>query len=217
MQLFARRGVRIGAHLLEVCGVRDRAMDMTSVSEADLDALLAGPLPVFDGAAGERMLDAVNRLREQGDSGGGIVECAVLGLAPGLGEPMFDGIENRISQAVFAVPAVKGIEFGEGFRAAGMKGSENNDPYRMGGDGPRPVSNHAGGILGGLATGAPVVFRAAFKPTPSIALRQETVDLAEMKDAFLEITGRHDPCVALRAVPCVEAAAALALSDLILT
>ncbi len=216
MQLYARRGVRIGAHLYEVCGVRDRPMDMLRISGEDLDALTEGPMPVFDPDAGERMRSCVAAVREKGDSCGGIVECAVLGLPAGTGEPMFDGLENLIARAVFAVPAVKGIEFGEGFRASGMRGSTHNDPYRMGPDGPRPVSNHAGGILGGLATGAPVIFRAAFKPTPSIALRQDTVDLSEMKDAELEITGRHDPCVALRAVPCVEAAAAVALADLLL-
>ena len=215
-QLYARRGIRIGAHLYEAAGVKDTPMDPMRVSEKDLDALLEAPLPVFDLKAGERMLSAVAEARREGDSRGGIVECAVLGLKPGLGEPMFGGLENLISRAVFAVPAVKGIEFGEGFGAARLRGSENNDPYRMGKDGPAPVSNHAGGILGGLATGAPLIFRAAFKPTPSIALRQDTVDLVEMKDASLEITGRHDPCVALRAVPCVEAAAAVALADLIL-
>ncbi len=216
MQLYARRGIRIGAHLLEVSGVRDTPMDMAHVTEKDLDALLSRPLPVFDPEAGKRMLEAVDAARRAGDSCGGIVECAVLGLEAGLGEPMFDGLENVISRAVFAVPAVKGIEFGEGFAASRLRGSENNDPYRMGENGPHPVTNHAGGILGGLSTGAPLIFRAAFKPTPSIALRQDTVDLVEMKDADLEITGRHDPCVALRAVPCVEAAAAAALADLIL-
>ncbi|MBR6705787.1 MAG: chorismate synthase [Clostridia bacterium] len=216
MQLYARRGIRIGAHLYEAAGIRDTPMDPMRVSEKDLDALLKAPLPVFDREAGEKMLSAVAEARREGDSRGGIVECAVLGLKPGLGEPMFGGLENLISRAVFAVPAVKGIEFGEGFGAARLRGSENNDPYRMGKDAPASVSNHAGGILGGLATGAPLVFRAAFKPTPSIALKQDTVDLAEMRDASLEITGRHDPCVALRAVPCVEAAAAAALADLIL-
>ena len=216
MQLYARRGIRVGAHLYEVCGVRDRPMDPLRVNERDLDALLEGPLPVFDREAGERMLSAVAALRDRGDSGGGIVECAVLGLRPGLGEPMFDGLENRISQAVFAIPAVKGVEFGEGFGAAGMRGSEHNAPWRMTAEGPRPAANHAGGILGGLSTGAPILFRAAFKPTPSIALRQQTVDLEEMKDAEISVPGRHDPCVVLRAAPCVEAAAALALADLIL-
>ncbi len=216
MQIYARRGIRIGAHLYEVAGVRDRPMDEEGTSPADLDALAALPFPVLDPSAGERMRDAVERVRAEGDSCGGIVECAVLGLPAGLGEPMFGGLENLIARAVFGVPAVKGIEFGAGFRAARLRGSENNDPYRMDGDRPRPVTNHAGGILGGLATGAPVIFRAAFKPTPSIALRQDTVDLKEMKDADLTITGRHDPCVALRAVPCVEAAAAVALADLLL-
>ena len=129
---------------------------------------------------------------------------------------MFDGFENRIAQAVFAIPAVKGIEFGDGFSVSGMRGSENNDPYRMRNGQITLLSNHAGGILGGLSSGAPLIFRAAFKPTPSIAKPQQSVSLSRLEDRELIVSGRHDPCVAIRAVPCVEAAAALALADLLL-
>ena len=128
----------------------------------------------------------------------------------------FGGLENRIAQAVFGIPAVKGIEFGEGFAAAEMKGSENNDPYGLVDGHVTPLTNHAGGILGGLSTGAPLVFRVAFKPTPSIAKEQDSVDLATRTPVKLVVKGRHDPCVVLRAVPCVEAAAAIALYDAIL-
>ena len=134
----------------------------------------------------------------------------------GVGDPMFGGLENRIAQAVFGIPAVKGIEFGEGFAVAGMKGSENNDPYGLVDGKVAPLTNHAGGILGGLSTGAPITFRVAFKPTPSIAKEQESVDMATGRPVKLVVKGRHDPCVVLRAVPCVEAAAAIALYDAML-
>ena len=126
---------------------------------------------------------------------------------------MFAGIENRIAQAVFGIPAVKGIEFGEGFAAADLRGSENNDPYGMADGKVVPLTNHAGGILGGITTGAPIVFRVAFKPTPSIVKPQDSVDLATGAPVKLVVKGRHDPCVVLRAVPCVEAAAAIAVLD----
>ena len=164
----------------------------------------------------ERMRKAIADARAAGDSVGGVVEAEVRGLPVGVGDPMFAGLENRIAQVVFGIPAVKGIEFGEGFAAADMKGSENNDPYRMADGRVTPVSNHAGGILGGLSTGAPMVFRVAFKPTPSIAKEQDSVDLAKGMDVKLSVKGRHDPCVALRAVPCVEAAAAIAVCDAML-
>ena len=164
----------------------------------------------------ERMEAAIAAAREAGDSVGGIVEAEIRGLPAGIGDPMFGGLENRIAQIVFGIPAVKGIEFGEGFAVADLKGSENNDPYGVVDGKIAPLTNHAGGILGGISTGAPVVFRVAFKPTPSIAKEQDSVDLGKMKSAKLVVKGRHDPCVVLRAIPCVEAAAAIAVFDAIL-
>ena len=164
----------------------------------------------------ERMEAAIAAAREAGDSVGGIVEAEIRGLPAGIGDPMFGGLENRIAQIVFGIPAVKGIEFGEGFAVADLKGSENNDPYGVVDGKVAPLTNHAGGILGGISTGAPVVFRVAFKPTPSIAKEQDSVDLGKMESAKLVVKGRHDPCVVLRAIPCVEAAAAIAVFDAIL-
>ena len=164
----------------------------------------------------EKMASAISSAREDGDSVGGIVEAEVRALPAGIGNPMFGGLENRIAQAVFAIPAVKGVEFGEGFAVADLKGSENNDPYRVEDGKAVPATNHAGGILGGISTGAPVVFRVAFKPTPSIAKEQDSVDLATGEPVKLAVKGRHDPCVVLRAVPCVEAAAAVAVYDAVL-
>ena len=164
----------------------------------------------------ERMEAAIAAARDAGDSVGGVVEAEICGLPAGVGDPMFGGLENRIAQIVFGIPAVKGIEFGEGFAVADLKGSENNDPYGIVDGKVVPLTNHAGGILGGISTGAPVVFRVAFKPTPSIAKEQDSVDLEKMEPAKLVVKGRHDPCVVLRAIPCVEAAAAVAVFDAVL-
>ncbi|MFC2661808.1 MAG: chorismate synthase [Eubacterium sp.] len=157
----------------------------------------------------------IDRARNDLDSVGGIVECRVTGVPAGIGDPMFDGVENSIAQTVFAIPAVKGIEFGAGFSAAGMRGSQNNDPFYMDEDGKiRTRSNNSGGILGGITNGMEIVFRCAFKPTPSIAKPQDSISWSTGKDAVLEIKGRHDPCIVPRALPCVESAAALALINL---
>ena len=170
----------------------------------------------------EKMRGAVAAAAAEGDSVGGVIECVVEGVPAGVGEPMFDGLENRIAQAVFGIPAVKGIEFGSGFAGADRKGSENNDPFVLqpgtGADIPgriRTVSNNHGGALGGLSSGMPIVFRAAVKPTPSIAKEQDSVDIRTGKAVRLRVKGRHDPCIVPRALPAVEAAAAGAVYDLI--
>ena len=147
------------------------------------------------------------------DSVGGIVECAAVGVPVGLGEHMFDGMEGRISAMVFSIPAVKGIEFGLGFGSAMLRGSENNDPFVTDGKTVSTATNNCGGILGGMTDGMPLVFRAAMKPTPSIGLEQDSVNLSTMENTKLVIKGRHDPCVVPRAVPVFEAALALVLMD----
>ncbi len=165
-------------------------------------------------AAIEKLLADV---KEKGDSVGGVIQCVCEGVPAGVGEPMFGGVENRIAQAVFAIPAVKGVEFGAGFQAAAMRGSQNNDPFYFDELGVvRTRTNNHGGALGGITSGMPVVFRAAFKPTPSIAMEQDSVDLTAHENVKLSVQGRHDPCIVLRAVPCVEAAAAAAIYDLLL-
>ena len=158
-----------------------------------------------------RML--IEEARAEGDSVGGIVECAVTGLPAGLGEHMFDGVENRIAGIIFGIPAVKGIEFGEGFGSARLRGSENNDPFVTDGERIYTATNRAGGILGGMTTGMPLVFRVAIKPTPSIAKEQDTVSLAKQVNDRLVIEGRHDPCIVHRAVPCLESIMAIAIAD----
>ena len=164
----------------------------------------------------DRQREAILAVKAVGDSVGGVIAAEVRGLPVGVGDPMFGGLENRIAQAVFGIPAVKGIEFGDGFAASERKGSENNDPYRMVDGKVKPVTNHAGGILGGLSTGEPITFRVAIKPTSSIAIEQDSVNLQTGENARLRVHGRHDPCIVPRAVPCVEAAAALAVYDALL-
>lgn len=215
MQILARRGITVGGHIAAIGSTDDRLFDPVSVTLGE--ALSAGKkeIPVLDDRAGERMQAEIARARAEGDSVGGIVECCVLGLPPGVGGPIFEGIENRISAAVFGIPGVRGIAFGAGFEAAGMWGSEHNDPYVWENGHVRTRTNRHGGVLGGLSTGMPLIFTAAFKPTASISKPQQTVNLETGEAARLRIEGRHDPCIVPRALPCVEAAAALAVADLL--
>ena len=161
----------------------------------------------------EEMLEAIDKARAEGDSVGGIVECVIEGVPAGVGEPMFDGMESRIAQAVFGIPAVKGVEFGCGFKCAELRGSENNDAFEAADGTVRTKTNNHGGILGGITSSMPIVFRAAFKPTPSIAKEQDSVNVKTLENVKLCVKGRHDPCIVLRAVPCVEAAAAVSIYD----
>lgn len=157
--------------------------------------------------------DEIAAAREMGDSVGGVIECEIDGVPPGIGSPIFDGLESRIAAVVFGIPAVKGVEFGNGFAAASLFGSENNDPFHVS-DGKITTSrNNHGGILGGISSGMPIVFRVAIKPTPSISKPQQTFDLDAMKDVELRVPGRHDACIVPRAVVAVEAAAAFAMLD----
>jgi chorismate synthase len=207
-QALQMRGVTVDARIKAIAGIADNSPFAASVSEKEF--------PVVDDMIGAQMREAIAKARAEGDSVGGVIECVVRGLPAGIGEPMFDGLENQIARMVFAVPAVKGIEFGAGFAAAGLRGSENNDAFCVQDGRIETVTNNAGGILGGISTGMPVVFRAAIKPTPSIAKEQQSVNLNSMEPSALRIEGRHDPCIVPRAVPVIEAAAAIAITDLIL-
>ena len=214
-QILARRGIFVGAHLASVAGICDRPFPLYPTA-ALFSEIAAKPFPVLDEAAGERMRAAILEAKNDLDSVGGVIECAAAGLPAGLGEPMFGGVENRLAAALFGIPAVKGVEFGEGFRAAELRGSENNDPFTVEDGEIRAESNRAGGILGGITTGMPLVLRAAVKPTPSIGRPQKTVRLSAMEASELTIHGRHDPCVAHRAVPVAEAVTAAVLLDMLL-
>ena len=177
---------------------------------------IATDFPVFTPSAGEKMRQVIAQARSEGDSVGGVIECYITGLPAGIGEPMFGGVESRIAQIVYGIPAVKCVEFGSGLHAASLRGSVNNDQFYLSNGIPQTTSNHCGGILGGITNGMPVIFSVAIKPTPSIAHPQQTVNLKTGEVTTIEIQGRHDPCIVPRAVPVVEAAAAIAMYDLIL-
>ena len=203
------KGVRIGAHIASIGGCADDPFDPIS---PQLDDILPG-FPVLSAPGGEMMKELIGKVKANGDSVGGIVECAVVGLPAGLGDPMFGGMESRIAQIVYGIPAVKGVEFGLGFSAAFLKGSDTNDEFCMTAGKIKTATNHAGGILGGITNAMPLIFRAAFKPTPSISLPQQTISFSKGVNTTLEVTGRHDPCIVPRAVAVVEAAAAIAIFD----
>lgn len=212
MQWLAGMGIYIGAHINQIGNVYDNPFDPV---HPDLDAV-SGSFPTLDEAAAEDMIELIASAKAQGDSVGGVIECAVTGLPAGIGEPMFGGIESKIASICYGIPAVKGVEFGAGFDVAIIPGSESNDSFVIADGKIATETNVCGGILGGISNGMPIIFRVAIKPTPSIAKAQKTVNLHTMEEVTLEIKGRHDPCIVPRAVPVVEAAAAIAIFDLIL-
>ncbi|MBE6030843.1 MAG: chorismate synthase [Clostridiales bacterium] len=215
-QILMEKGIVIGAHILEVAGIRDESFPCTPTG-AELENISSKEFPVINDHAGSNMIKAIEKASQDGDSVGGIIECVAIGIPEGLGGPMFEGIESRIASAVFGIPAIKGIEFGAGFSSSKMKGSEHNDPMYYDEEGSvKTKTNNAGGILGGITNGMPVVFKTAVKPTPSISRQQETVDLINKENTTIQIKGRHDPCIVHRAVPVVEAVAALVILDMLM-
>lgn len=216
LQMLERRGIYVGAHLSSIGTAQDDAFPMRP-APALFEAIAAKAFPVISDEKGVAMQQEILAAREAMDSVGGTIECMILGLPAGLGDPMFDGIENRLARVLFGIPAVKGVEFGDGFALSEMRGSAANDPFGTDEQGNIITkTNRNGGILGGITTGMPVRFRVGIKPTPSIAQLQETVSLPEGTDTTIEIKGRHDPCIAQRAVPVIEAAAALTVLDVLL-
>lgn len=218
LQILERRGIRISAHLLSVGTAEDRPMNPMGENPEDLQKRLSRGLPVLTDEGEVRMTEAILAARKAGDSIGAVIECMIEGLPCGLGGPLFEGFDGNLAFGLFGIPGVKGVEFGCGFEASRMKGSENNDPWEISPDAPgaKPRTNNAGGIAGGITTAAPVVFRIAMKPTPSIALAQETISISRRENAELGVRGRHDPCIGVRAVPVAEAVAALAVLDSLL-
>lgn len=213
MQILEEKGIRIGAHIEKIAGISDTRFNPVS---PDLKALEGKDFPLLNDSVKDKILAKIEAARLDCDSVGGVIECAVTGLPVGLGEPMFGGVENVLSQAVFAIPAIKGIEFGNGFDCADLTGSENNDDFTITDGKISTKTNNHGGILGGLTSGMPLIFRVAVKPTPSIAKPQMTVNLETNEPEELIIEGRHDPCIVPRAVPCVEAATAIAILNMVI-
>lgn len=214
--ILAERGITAAAHIAAIGGIRDTAIDPARPDLAALTECGKKAFPTLSDEAGERMQALILSCREAQDSVGGIIECVVTGIPMGLGAPDFDrNAETLFARQIFAVPAMKGIEFGSGFALAEMRGSQANDVWNCENGVPVTETNHNGGILGGITTGMPVVFRVAVKPTPSIAQTQRTIDMRTGEPAEIRIEGRHDPCIVHRAVPVIEAAAALAAVELI--
>ena len=213
-QWLEKKNIFIGAHISSVGKIKDEP-EMLSWMNPDLSKIQAD-FPVVNAFAGKKMIDEIAKAKADCDSVGGTIECFITGLPAGLGNPMFDGIENKLAQIIYGIPAVKGLEFGSGFNGSQMLGSENNDPYIYEDGLVKTASNNAGGILGGISTGMPIVFQVAIKPTPSIAKPQNTVNLKLAREETIVIHGRHDPCIVPRAVPVIEAAAAIAIFDVCL-
>ncbi|MGE5628035.1 MAG: chorismate synthase [Solirubrobacterales bacterium] len=214
-QILESKGIIIGSHIKSIYNMKDKSFGL-DINEDTLKELKKSPFPVLDSLTGNEMKKAILKAKEEMDSVGGIVECAAINIPPGVGEPFFDSLESSLSHLLFSIPGVKGVEFGAGFEISGMVGSEANDGYYMEGEKVKAFSNNNGGIVGGITNGMPLLFRVAFKPTPSIGKVQKTIDIETGKDALLEIKGRHDPCIVTRAVPAVEAVTAMVLLDNIL-
>lgn len=216
LQLLKKENIQIAAHIFSIGTIYDKRFDPVEIGPPDLDKLKTASFPVLDDDSGRRMISLIEGARNDGDSLGGIIECAAVGVPGGLGDPMFDGMENRIAGIVFGIPAIRGIEFGNGFAGSALRGSENNDSFYIDGQTVKTRSNNHGGILGGITSGMPVIFRAAVKPTPSIAKEQLSISLSKKMNVKMTVKGRHDPCIVPRAVPCVEAATAIAIYDALL-
>ena len=212
-QWLEEKGIRIAARIVSIGGASDAfTVDplQPQIQQIEED------FPVFSPAAGEIMRQEIAQARAEGDSVGGVIECYITGMPAGLGEPIFDGVESKIASIVYSIPAVKAVDFGAGYSAGSMRGSQCNDSYCIDNGRVVTLTNHAGGILGGITNGMAVVFRVVVKPTPSISRPQQTIDLQTGESKTIAILGRHDPCIVPRAVPVVEAAAAIAIYDLIL-
>lgn len=209
-QWLSLKGIEIGAYITSIAGI----VDETSLDPIEPDLSIIGQeFPVLNPMIGKQMRQAIADARSDGDSVGGVIQCIVKGIPAGIGGPMFGGMESRIAQIVYGVPAVKGLEFGSGFAGSAARGSENNDAFYIANEKIITKTNNAGGILGGITNAMPLTFRVAIKPTPSISLPQQTVSIKDKSPFTLKVTGRHDPCIVPRAVPVIEAAAAIAIFD----
>lgn len=209
-KLLQLAGTEVLAYSTEIGGIKmKKTPSLEDVREKTYGSSVRCP----DSVAAKKMEETILKAKSEGDSVGGIVECVACNVLPGVGEPLFDSLDAELAKMLFDVPAVKGVEFGVGFEAARLKGSQNNDQYRMKDGEVEAMTNNAGGVLGGLSSGMPIVVRAAVKPTPSILKEQKTVDMLEIQDASIQVKGRHDPCIVPKAVPVVESCVALVLVD----
>ncbi len=216
MQYLNSFGIYIGAHISSVGSVKDKLYNSVSMTKEELMSASEKDFPVLDDMSASLMRAEILNAKQKGDSIGGSIECAAIGLPVGIGQGMFGGVENNISAAMFAIPALKGIEFGSGFSGCSMRGSEYNDSYFLDNNKVKTNSNNNGGVTGGLTTGMPLIFRVAIKPTPSVFTEQNSISFSKNENVKLQINGRHDPCILKRALPVVEAVCAFTLLDMIL-
>ncbi len=212
-QILAQKNVKIAAHIKRIAKIDDTPFDKVRIKDILMDELVAKPFATISDEAGEKMKEAIALAKEDEDSVGGVIECAVTGLPAGIGSPMFESVESIMSSMLFSVPAVKGVEFGSGFAISDMHGSESNDEYIMTYNGIETATNNNGGIIGGITNSMPIIVRAAIKPTASIGKEQNTVNLKTGEEEKLKVEGRHDPCIVPRAVPVIESAVAIAVLD----
>ncbi|MBZ4663667.1 MAG: aroC [Caloramator sp.] len=214
--ILKKKGIIVGAHIKSIKDIEDISFDYCNIEEETFKSLKYKEFAVLDDEAGQKMKQAILDAKKNGDSLGGIIEAAVVNVEAGLGSPFFDSVESKLSQLLFSIPAVKGVEFGEGFNITKMTGSEANDEFIIDNGEIKTKKNNNGGILGGITNGMPIVFRVAVKPTPSILKEQDTVDISLMQNVKLKVEGRHDACIVPRAVPVVEAVAAIVILDLLI-
>ena len=214
-QLLRREGVEVFARIKSIGHIEDKSIGFTYINKAEFIEARDKEMAVLDDEALKLMKERILEVKEEGDSIGGVVECVILGLKGGIGSPFFNSIESNIAQLAFSVPGVKGIEFGAGFEISKMKGSKANDTYYIDGDTVKTRTNNNGGITGGISNGMSIVFRCAIKPTSSIYINQDTIDIDTMTETNLQVVGRHDPCIVQRALPVIEAIAAIGVYDLL--
>lgn len=214
-QILESHGIKIVSHIKSIGTVEDESFNPVNVSDKLIEELPNMELPLINKALDNDIRNEILTAKSEGDSIGGIIECAIINVEAGIGNPFFDSVESTLAHLLFSVPAVKGVEFGEGFNITKLRGSEANDEFYYDGDNVKTRSNNNGGILGGITNGMPVIFRVAIKPTASILKKQNTINIDEKKNEELNIQGRHDPCIVQRAVPVIESVAAIGILELL--
>ena len=215
-QVLETRGIFIGAHINSIGNIKDEKFDEVNLKKEDMLPLRSKELPLINESLEEKIRNAIVYAKTSGDSLGGTIECGVVGINPGVGNPFFHSVESTLAHLIFSVPAVKGIEFGKGFEISTMQGSESNDEYYYENNIVKAKSNNNGGIIGGITNGMPLIFRVAIKPTASISKKQNTINISTKENTILQVEGRHDPCIVQRALPVIEAVTAIGLLDLII-
>ncbi|GAA0076853.1 chorismate synthase [Clostridium sp. CTA-5] len=215
-QILESKDIYVTSHVKRIGKVEDKDFSEVKLNKDLISELRKEELPLLIKENEEKMRNEILEAKKAGDSVGGIIECGIIGIQAGIGNPFFDSVESTLAHLLFSVPAVKGVEFGRGFEMASLRGSECNDEYYYDGEKVKTYTNNNGGILGGITNGMPILFKTVIKPTPSISKEQKSINISEKKDENLKIEGRHDPCIVQRAVPVIESVAAIGLLDLIL-